>query len=306
MKTRKYSGEKDLVLLQDFNAQAIAVTDHCGYLHPGDIPHHIYNGNKYYDPVEIITIWEDAQGIVAWMLVQPRFKSFDAQVRPDFRGGDFEREVLKETEILLLEIMQKYNVSSDKIYADAFRGDTPRIQVLSELGWEPDNDLPYVLNHMEITPVHLPNLPEGFSYRSARGVEDAATLAEVHNAAFNPTNWTPELYQKVMGSPGYDPERELVIQAPDGSFAAFCVIWFDNLNRTGSFEPVGTHRDFHRRGFGRAIMLYGMQKMAAAGMQYATVGHFGDNEAARGLYQSLGFKPWHLQDGFTKPITNKT
>jgi mycothiol synthase len=306
MKKRKYRGEADLKLFQDFNAQAIAITNHCGHLHPGDIPHHIYNGNKYYDPVELIRIWEDDQGLAAWMLVQPRYKSFDAQVRPDLRGGELEREVLEETETLLLELMKKYQVSSDKIYADAFRGDTARIQLLTELGWEPDNQLPYVLNRMEIIPVAVPELPEGFSFRTATGVEDASALAEVHNAAFNPTNWTPELYRKVMESPGYDPERELVIQAPDGKLVTFCIIWFDQLNRTGSFEPVGTHRDYQRRGFGRAVMLYGMQKMTAAGMEYATVAHFGDNEAAKGLYQSLGFKPWHLLDEYSKPITNIT
>ena len=78
MKKRKYIGESDLKLLQDFNAKSIHATNHCGYLHPGDIPHHIYNGNKYYDPVELIQIWEENQGLAAWMLVQPRFKSFDA------------------------------------------------------------------------------------------------------------------------------------------------------------------------------------------------------------------------------------
>lgn len=300
MKKRKYRGETDLKLLQDFNARAIAVTEHCGYLHPGDIPHHIYNGNKHYDPVELITIWEDDQGVAAWMLVQPRYKSFDAQVRPDLRGGDLEREVLEETEILLLELMKKYQVSSDHIYADAFQGDTARIQLLAESGWNPDDALPYVLNRMEINSVAAPDLPADFSFRSAKGIEDAASLADVHNAAFNPTNWTPELYRKVMESPGYDPERELVIQTPDGRLVAFCIIWLDQLNHTGSFEPVGTHRDYQRRGFGRAVMLYGMQKMAAAGMAYATVAHFGDNEAAKGLYQSLGFKPWHLLDGYIK------
>jgi ribosomal protein S18 acetylase RimI-like enzyme/heme-degrading monooxygenase HmoA len=300
MKKRKYRGETDLKLLQDFNARAIAVTEHCGYLHPGDIPHHIYNGNKHYDPVELITIWEDDQGVAAWMLVQPRYKSFDAQVRPDLRGGDLEREVLEETEILLLELMKKYQVSSDHIYADAFQGDTARIQLLAESGWNPDDALPYVLNRMEIYSIAAPDLPADFSFRSAKGIEDAASLADVHNAAFNPTNWTPELYRKVMESPGYDPERELVIQTPDGRLVAFCIIWLDQLNHTGSFEPVGTHRDYQRRGFGRAVMLYGMQKMAAAGMAYATVAHFGDNEAAKGLYQSLGFKPWHLLAGYIK------
>ena len=85
---RTYSGEADLKLLQDFNAAAIAVTDHCGYLHPGDIPHHLYNGNRYYDPTEVMTIWEDDQGVAAWLLVGPGHKTYTAQVRPDLRAGD--------------------------------------------------------------------------------------------------------------------------------------------------------------------------------------------------------------------------
>ena len=101
IKKRTYTGEADLKLLQDFNSAAIAATDHCGYLHPGDIPHHLYSGNKYYDPAEIMTIWEDDQGVAAWLLVGPRHKSFDAQVRPDLRGSDLEREVLEYADIVL-------------------------------------------------------------------------------------------------------------------------------------------------------------------------------------------------------------
>ena len=299
---RTYTGETDLKLLQDFNAAAIAVTDHCGYLHPGDIPHHIYNGNKHYDPVELMTIWEDEQGVAAWLLADPSFKGFDAQVRPDLRGGSLEREVLERAYDRTVALMQQHNIESEWINADAFQGDPVRSELLAALGWERDNEPPYVLNRTEINFIDVPALPDGFSFRSAQGIEDAAALAAVHNAAFNPTNWTPELYQKIMQSPGYAPERELVIQAPDGAFVAFTVTWHDHLNRTGLFEPVGTHRDYQRRGFGRTLMLYGMQQMAAAGMKVASVAHFGDNEAARGLYQSCGFKPWHLLDGYRKHI----
>ena len=108
-----------------------------------------------------------------------------------------------------------------------------------------------------------------------------------------------------MEAPGYAPEWELVTQAPDGAYVAFAVIWHDHLNRTGLFEPVGTHKDYRRRGFGRAIILHGMQQMAAAGMEFATVAHFGKNEAARGLFQACGFKPWHMQDGYIKHFSNK-
>ena len=299
MKKRTYTGAADLKLLQDFNAAAIALTDHCGYLHPGDIPHHIYNGNKYYDPAEVLTIWEDDHGVAAWLLANVRFKGFDAQVRPDLRGGDLEREVLELAESRTKELMRRYEIESDYVYADAFRGDPARSELLAELGWEPDGELPYVLNHTEINSVTVPDLPEGFSFRTAKGIEDAAVLGAVHNGAFG-LIWTPDLYRKVMESPGYEPEREVVIQAPDGSFAAFSIIWFDHLNHMGLFEPVGTHKEYQRRGFGRAVMLYGMQKMADAGMKFASVAHFGENEAAKGLYQSIGFKPWHLQDGFRK------
>jgi mycothiol synthase len=301
MMKRTYTGAADLKLLQDFNAAAIAVTDHCGYLHPGDIPHHIYNGNKYYDPTELMTIWEDDQGVAAWLLVGPRHKSYDAQVRPDLRGGDFEREVLSYGDDRTVELMRRYGIESDCIYADAFQGDTARIECLLALGWEADNGLPYVLNRTETKSIEVPALPDVYAFRSANGVEDAAALAEIHSAAFN-SNWTPDLYRQVMESPGYAPERELVIQAPDGTYVAFTVTWYDHLNRTGLFEPVGTRKDYWRRGFGRALMLYGLQEMAAAGMEFATVAHFGNNEAARGLYQSCGFKPWYLLDSYIKRI----
>lgn len=298
---RKYSGAVDLRRLQDFNAAAIAVTDHCGYLHPGDIPHHIYNGNKHYDPVELMTIWEDEQGVAAWLLVNPGFKCFDAQVRPDLRGNHFEREILEYAGARTSDLMRRYEIPSDYMGAEAFRGDTARAELLTALAWEAEHEPPYVLNRTEIPSMDVPALPDGYSYRSALGIQDAAALADVHNGAFG-SIWTPELYRYVMQSPGYEPERELVIQAPDGTLAAFAVTWHDHLNRTGLFEPVGTHKEHRRRGLGRAIILYGLQKMASAGMRFATVAHFGDNQAARRLYQACGFRPWHLQDGYKKPV----
>jgi hypothetical protein len=183
-------------------------------------------------------------------------------VRPDLRGDDFKREVLEYPDDRTVELMRWHNIASDCLYADTFRGDIARVELLTALGWEPDDELPYVLNRTEINSIAVLTLPDGFSFQSAKGVEDAATLTDVYNASFG-ANWTPALYRQVMESPGYEPERELVIHAPDGSFAAFSVIWYDQLNRTGLFEtglfePVGMHKDYRQRGFGRAIVLYGM------------------------------------------------
>ena len=301
IRRRPYSGAADLERLQSFNAAAIAATDHCGYLHPGDIPHHLFNGNGRYDPAEITTIWEDEAGVAAWLLVSPGHKGFDAQVRPDLRGGDLEREVLRLAAERTAELMRRHGIVGEFMIADAFRDDTARVELLLELGWELADERPYILNRRAIGVIAAPALPAGFSFRAARGVEDAAALAGIHNASFG-SSWTPATYRRVMESPGYAAQRELVVVAPEGTLAAFTIIWLDELNQTGSFEPVGTHQDYRRRGLGRALLFYGLRQMGAAGMRWATVATFGWNEAALALYQACGFRPWYVQDSYRKRI----
>jgi len=122
---------------------------------------------------------------------------------------------------------------------------------------------------------------------------DCAQLAAVRNSAFE-EDWSAGAFEaEVMRKPGYRPERECVVVAPDGRVAAFTITWLDPLNRVGRFEPVGTHRDFRRRGLARAMMLHALRDMRALGMETATVEHAADNLPALELYRGLGFeKRW--------------
>jgi len=301
MKQRPYRGHSDVELLRAFNAAAIAATDHCGYLHPGDIPHHVFSGNKQYDPSEVLRIWEDARGVAAWVLVGPRHKGYDAQVRPDLRGGAFEREVLQFADRRTSELMRLHGIEGELLMGDAFRCDRARSALLTELGWIHEEAPPYVLNRVELADLSDPVLPSGYSIRAARGPEEAGALAAIHVEAFGAT-WTPELYRRYMMAPGYAAEREFVVVAPDGTFAAFTVTWHDTANRIGLFEPVGTHPEHRRRGLGKALVLHALHRMKAAGMTVATVANSGTNEASRALYAACGFTPWHLLDDFVKPI----
>lgn len=89
-------------------------------------------------------------------------------------------------------------------------------------------------------------MPAGFLLRGAR-LADADQLADARNHSFE-EDWTGHQYRSVvMTKPGYQPEREIVAEAPDGRIAAFAVYWVDERNRVGHFEPVGTHHDFRRR-----------------------------------------------------------
>lgn len=302
MRRRSYQDGSDVALLQSFTAEATAVTGGCGYVHPGDIPHRLFNGNKHFDPAEVMTIWEDEAGVAGWVLVSARFRGFDAQVRPDLRGGSFEREVLEYAEVHTAESMRRNRIESDHMLADAFRCDSARIELLGELGFAGDGEPPYVINRARIADLAEPVVPAGYSIRPVAGVEEAAAVAALHAAAFPGAGWTTDLYRYVMESPGYDPGRELVAETTDGELAAFAVTWYDELNRTGLLEAVGTHPDHRQRGLGRAVVSFAAHHMSAAGMEHTIVANFASNAASEALYRGAGFMPWHVLDGYTKAI----
>ncbi len=302
MKRRAYWDARDLELLQAFNAGAIADTKGCGYLHPGDIAHHIFNGNKYYNPPDLLSIWEDEHGVAAWVLAQPRHRSFDAQIRPNLRGSEFARDIYEYAERRTIELMREHKIEGDEIEFEAWQCDRATGKLLEELGWEPVADALWTVNRIGLKDAPVSPIPSGYAIRAVRGTEESAAVAEAHLSAFPSANWTPELYRYVMESPGYAPERELVVEASDGTLAAFTMIWHDPINRTGLFEPVGTHAEHRRRGLAKALLAFAMGRMAEAGMEHAIVVNSPSNEAAQSLYRSCGFKPWRLIDDYTKPI----
>jgi ribosomal protein S18 acetylase RimI-like enzyme len=80
-----------------------------------------------------------------------------------------------------------------------------------------------------------------------------------------------------------------MVIAPDGAPAAFCIIWYDALNRFGLFEPVGTHQNFRRRGLAKAVLLHGQRLLQEMGAETAHVYAAGGREGGAALYPAAGF-----------------
>ena len=95
---------------------------------------------------------------------------------------------------------------------------------------------------------------------------------------------TVENYARAMRQPHYPIDRDLVVEAPDGSFAAFAMAWCDPMARVGEFEPVGTHPDHRRRGLGRAVLRTGWPLLHQAGALDVHVFSESDNAASQALY----------------------
>ena len=84
-------------------------------------------------------------------------------------------------------------------------------------------------------------------------------------------------------------DLDLVVVAPDASLAAYTIVWYDRINCSGLFEPVGVHADHRRKGLGSAVLYAGLQQLLSLGAQRAHVLSWGDDSEGARLYQHAGF-----------------
>lgn len=147
------------------------------------------------------------------------------------------------------------------------------------------------LNERDLTDVEQPVLPDGFRFRTADEAGPEAAV-RAHLDAWAPSTYTAESYRGVRQAAGYRGDLHVLVEAPDGTMASSTIMWLDEANRTVEFEPVGTHRDYRRRGLARAMLLHGMRLARAAGATHATVACLGapGHPQARGLYHGVGFR----------------
>ncbi|MCB0104567.1 MAG: GNAT family N-acetyltransferase [Caldilineaceae bacterium] len=299
--------DDDLPRLQDTLAEWIQRAGACGYYHPGNIAHRIYEGFSGRIPRhDLVHLWEEADEIIGFTYSFVFDAAFFAFVAPHHRGSAVELELLRTamstTERYMAETNQDEQTEFPPLITDVYNCDQIRIDLLTQLGFEHYRTWDWITERSLAEPVPEPVLPAGFTVRTATP-DDADGLAAIRNNAFG-GSWTGAVYHnQVMCSPGYDPAHELIVVAPDGRIAAFTVIRFDDLNKVGLFEPVGTHSEFRRLGLARAMMLYALQAMQHRGLKRAMVEHTADNAPARELYRSLGFHKRFETWGFQRPST---
>lgn len=102
-----------------------------------------------------------------------------------------------------------------------------------------------------------------------------------------------------MRMPEYDQELDVVAVAPDGTIVAYAMCWVDVTNKIGEFEPVGARTDYRHKGLTRAALLEGLRRMKAHGAETAIVCTNASN-VAKGLYESVGFKPVNMEWDYVK------
>ncbi len=137
--------------------------------------------------------------------------------------------------------------------------------------------------------IRVPVLPEGLRFAAGDEVPPAAR-ARAHQLAFGYSDrrdWverSPAVFAAMARAPDYRPELDVAIVDRAGEVAAFANVWLDPLNGLGVLEPVGTVRDLHGRGLGKAVVLEALGRAEKLGARSAFV------VSDLPFYAALGFE----------------
>ncbi len=142
-------------------------------------------------------------------------------------------------------------------------------------------------------------VPDGFRVISLKEENDRHKIRRLMWRGFNHGDEPPDDSvedQKIMQSaPNFKKDLNIVVVAPDGSYASYCGMWYEPVNRIAYVEPVATDPDYRRMGLASSAVLEGIRRCGELGANVAYVG------AALPVYMSMGFKQvfnctaWHRE-----------
>jgi GNAT superfamily N-acetyltransferase len=226
--------------------------------------------------------------------------------------GTLEWQVHPDRPQLLEDVLDWFEAHARvPLRTQARDGDVEAQARLRARGFEPVVGGPLMrLNVRDLEEIEEPRLPGGYRFRTmAEYGGDLTTRVAVHREAWAElgTRVTQETYPAVMATWPYRPELDFVVEDSDGCGVAFALGWYDEANRVGEFEPVGTVPQSRRLGLGRAVNLFGLQRFRDAGATRAIVGCRGDegHPIPCRLYESVGFRELSRQRRFAKPAAQR-
>jgi len=147
-------------------------------------------------------------------------------------------------------------------------------------------------------------LPKGFSFKygdevshNEKGRCHARAFGYYENIKYRER--APIGYQQMCLTPDYRAGFDIYVASPDNEIAAFATMWYDEVNRIGMLEPVGTIPEYRRMGLGRASILQLVTQAQEAGGRRVYVG------SGQHFYRRLGFEPRVLYGVWEKSIPER-
>lgn len=156
--------------------------------------------------------------------------------------------------------------------------------LLFENGWNADE--PWTPLRRDLTePVKDPGVRI-----EVTGPEQAHVRTAVQRASFDRSTFTDERWLAMASGLPYAHARCLVAYDDRGNAVAAVTVWSAGPGRPGLLEPMGVHREYRGRGYGKAITVAAAAALQELGSSSAIVCTPSVNVGAVATYKSAGFQ----------------
>jgi ribosomal protein S18 acetylase RimI-like enzyme len=240
-------------------------------------------------------LWYEGERAVAWGVISPPTRMRISEERWEMSNAGLVWQVHPEHAQLLDDVLDWFAAEAPGVPRETSvrTTDASALPCLETHGYKHDASAPWgLMNMRDVRDVETPKVPAGYVLKTMADVRDIEKRVAVHRASWEPSSLTEEKYAAVMSAWPYRPELDFVVEAPDGTLACSALGWYDEVNRVGEFEPVGTHPEHRRLGLASNLMLFGMLRFRDAGATHAIVGCRGDADypVPKLIYESIGFR----------------
>ena len=261
-------------------------------VHAVDLPWRLTSWSL--DDPENCGLWFDDSGqLAAWAVLQTPWSMVDYSVDPACSDAVFTK-VLEWADLRAnAALLSPYGQPC--WFAEVFSDQASRIHQLEACGYTCQADVgedswsKVLLCRTASASVRVYQPPAGYTVRPLAGEQEVDAYVATHRTTFGSTNMTAAWRKRTLSDPAYLPDLDVVVEASDGSLAAFCVGWYDAGSQTGQVEPLGCHPDFTRYALGRVALSHALARLQARGAKQIMVETDNYRNTALRLYQAFDF-----------------
>lgn len=287
-----YQGKADLQRMSNLARQCAQET-----LHVVDLPYR-FSSWALDDPQNVCLWLDEHQQLIAWAALQSPFWTIDMVLHPTC-----DPQLLPQV-LDWADQRARHNMDTPyehpQWFVNVFERQAARIAGLVQAGFASQGDVGedswskvWMSRSAQDSLPMLP-LPPGFTVRPLAGASEVSAYVALQREVFGTNNMTEAWRRRTLDQPEYNPDLDLVIAAPDGQLAAFCVLWLARLSPQGPLwgqvEPMGVSEKYRGMGFGKAILAEGLRRLGILGASQMFVETDAYRNAALALYASVGFR----------------
>ncbi|GIP38710.1 hypothetical protein J31TS4_19900 [Paenibacillus sp. J31TS4] len=287
---RPFSNEQDYSALRTLIAKKFANPKKRFYPSLGDLDY-IRSFDEEF--TRKVIICESKDGTIIGAIWPGHYRILYCITGPDYVGVEDEILAWAEQHYCAPTLLE--DRTGTEVYVWAYEEDSARVEILKARGYTKHTWYMYsgVMDLESELPA--PQFPLGFRVRPlADG--DLEQKVTIMGGSAGLTAPTMAVYQRLMSSPTYKRELDLVVVDEEERVVGFANVWHDTVNHLAIIEPFGTAPSHRRKGLATNLLYECMHLLREMGLSKLYINHGGlwtldpvPDDAMR-VYDKAGFQ----------------